>query len=133
MPAHSTPADETKRPRILVVDDDASMLILLPKILVRKGFDVSVAGDADAAEKALERDEFDAVVVDLQMPGRDGFSLAGVVRQRWPGTKIIFVSAYDSDAMRKKAALLGVEAFLAKPVGVEELIQHLKSSKAANG
>ena len=133
MPADSPLSDAIERQRILVVDDDPSMLILLPKVLVRKGFAVSVAASADAAEKILEQGPFDAVVVDLQMPGRDGFSLAAAIRQRWPELRILVVSAYDSDAMRKKAAVLGVEAFLAKPVGVEELVHHLRSARAPNG
>ena len=133
MPADSPSSDAIERQRILVVDDDPSMLILLPKVLVRKGFDVSVAGSADAAEKILEKGPFDAAIVDLQMPGRDGFSLVAAIRHRWPELRILVVSAYDSDAMRKKAAVLGVEAFLAKPVGVEELVHHLRSARAPNG
>ena len=133
MPTDSPPSDATERQRILVVDDDPSMLILLPKVLVRKGFDVFVASDADAAEKILEKEPCDAAIVDLQMPGRDGFSLVTAIRHRWPELRIVVVSAYDSDAMRRKAAVLGVEAFLAKPVGVEELVHHLRSAKAPNG
>ena len=132
MPATTAP-EGTKQLRVLIVDDDPSMLILLPKVLRRKGFDVAAAEDADIAELVLEKTQFDAVILDVQMPGRDGFSLVGAIRQRWPEVKIIFVSAYDSDSMRKRAALMGVEVFLAKPVGVEELILHLRKPKAENG
>ena len=133
MPPNNDPPDGAKRTRILIVDDDPSMLVLLPKILARRGFDPATAADADGAEKVLEGESFEAVVMDLQMPARDGFSLAEAVRKRWPDTRIIFVSAYDSEAMRRKAMSLGADAFLAKPIGVEELISHLRSPKVATG
>jgi len=117
--------DKGKPLRILLVDDDASMLVLLPKILARRGFEVVVAGDADAAERALEAGPVDVLVADVQLPGRDGLSLAMSVQKRWPTVRIIFVSAFDVDALRKRAEVLGVTAFLSKPIGVEELIGHL--------
>jgi CheY-like chemotaxis protein len=116
----------TKTHRILLVDDDPSMLTLLPRILVRKGFEVQVAGDADEAERVLEKDKFDAVVIDVQLPDRDGFSLAVAIHERWPALRIVFVTAFDSDATRKKAEDLGAGAFLTKPIGVDELIGHLR-------
>ena len=128
MPVKTATPDRgpTKRPqRILLVDDDPFMLTLLPRILARKGFEVYVAGDADTAERALEKLQVDAVVADVQLPGRDGFSLAIAIQQRWPTVKIVFVTAFDIDAFRKRAEVLGVRAFLSKPVRIEELIQHL--------
>ena len=133
MSPDNDPPDGAKGQRILVVDDDPSMLILLPKVLARRGFDVETAGDADTAEKLLEAGGFGVVIADLQMPVRDGFSLAAAVRKRWHDTRIIFVSAYDSEAMKRKALSLGADAFLAKPIGVEELIAHLRSPKVATG
>jgi len=115
-----------KTHRILLVDDDSSMLALLPRILARKGFKVQVAADADAAERVLEGAEFDAIVIDVQLPGRDGFALAVVIHERWPALRIVFVTAFDSDASRKKAEALGAGAFLTKPIGVDELILHLR-------
>ncbi len=118
------------RKRVLLVDDDASMRILLPRILARRGFDVSVAKDADDAEKTLASRDFDAVVLDVQMPGLDGISLAKVVRTRWPDIEIIIVSAFDSESTRKRAADAGVKAFLPKPIGVEDLIGCLQNHDA---
>jgi DNA-binding response OmpR family regulator len=111
--------------RILLVDDDASMLILLPRILRRRGFDVIVASDADSAERELEKAAVDFIVADIQLPGRDGISLAAAVRKRWPSVKIVFVSAFDADALRARAQALGPVAFFSKPIGVDELVAHL--------
>jgi DNA-binding response OmpR family regulator len=111
--------------RILVVDDDSAMLVLLPRILSRRGFEVVVASDADSAERQLESATVDFVVADVQLPGRDGFSLAVAIRKRWPAVKILFVSAFDMDNLRKRAQDLGIIAFLSKPIGVDELVAYL--------
>ena len=126
MPGAGPTQREKAVQRVLLVDDDVSMRALLPRILLRKGFEVHAAADADAAEQLLEKEAFDAVVVDLQMPGRDGFALVSAVQRRWPSVRVIIVSAFDSDATRRRAATLQVHGFLAKPVGVEELVLCLR-------
>ena len=97
-----------ERGRILIVDDNENMRRLLGDILAPK-HDVVLAGDGAAARAHLEESEFDVVLTDVRMPGLDGFELAKLLKERWPLTEIVVMTAYASipsavEAMRRGAA-----------------------------
>ncbi len=80
--------------RILVVDDDASFLGLAAELLAARGFDVlAMATDADQALAATTRECPDGILLDINMPGRDGFATAAALSQRCPSARIVLTSA----------------------------------------
>jgi DNA-binding response OmpR family regulator len=107
-------------PRILLVDDDPSLRVVLADQLAADGFDVSTARDADEAVRRLEAGWPDLVVLDLMMPGRDGLALAREVKER-ADLPIIVLSAID--AADSKAELLDAvaEDYITKPYHYPEL------------
>ncbi|MEE2672341.1 MAG: response regulator, partial [Myxococcota bacterium] len=80
--------------RILVVDDEQSMQEFLEIFLRREGFDVTTVGDVDSAVIAVEADDFDLVITDIQMPGRTGLDLLREIKQRSPETLVLMITAF---------------------------------------
>ena len=82
--------------RILVVDDETSMQEFLEILLRREGHDVVVCGSADEAVVALESDDFDLVLSDIQMPGMTGLELLDHVKDASPETLLVLITAYGT-------------------------------------
>jgi PAS domain S-box-containing protein len=110
--------------RMLVVDDDDGVRESVADILRADGGDVTCAGDAEAAIRALEAQPFDLVLSDVVMPGMDGYELFIEVRRRWPRTQVALMTAfyYDTDHIIKRSRMQGLEGVIfKKPVDPERL------------
>ncbi len=105
----------------MVVDDDAETLALLREIIAKEGYQVAVAGNAEAALAQVSDEQPDVVVTDLNMPGMDGLALLAELRTRTPDTLVILATAYGS----LKTAVDGIKAgafdYLSKPFIVDEI------------
>ena len=113
------------RGRVLVVDDNSIAQTIASHALRRQSFEVECAGDGRLAFQAASRGRFDVILMDLQMPGWDGFKTVEQIRQL-PGyreTPIIAVTANCSDDYRARCVRCGMQDFLAKPVRTRELVQ----------
>ncbi len=108
-------------PRILVVDDERSMQEFLEIFLRREGFEVVTAGDADSALLAIEADDFDLVITDIQMPGKTGLDLLREVRERSPDTLVLMITAFASTDTAISAMKQGAYDYITKPFKVEEI------------
>ena len=111
---------------LLVVDDDDRLRELLRQFLARAGFRVSVAQDAAAARKMLGLLAFDLLVVDVMMPGEDGFSLTRWVRARNP-TPILILTARGEPGDRIEGLSIGADDYLAKPFEPQELLLRIEA------
>ncbi|MDX9819925.1 MAG: response regulator, partial [Desulfococcus multivorans] len=81
--------------KILVVDDDAMVVESCRRILKAEGATVHWAEDADKAIAVLRGEgDFDMVLTDIKMPGRDGFELIRVIKEKFPGTAILMMTGY---------------------------------------
>jgi two-component system phosphate regulon response regulator OmpR len=105
---------------LLVVDDDDRIRELLKEYLSRGGYRVTAAAGAEAARKLLDTLAFDLLVLDVMMPGEDGFSLARWVRSRGP-TPILMLTARGDAGDRIEGLALGADDYLAKPFEPQEL------------
>jgi DNA-binding response OmpR family regulator len=110
--------------RILVVDDDPGIGLMLTKALARHGFLVDAATSADEALEKSESATYDAALVDLVMPGRDGKDLAETLRRRFPGLPIGLLTAYSHSPLIPAFEKSGMAVFK-KPVLIEELVEFL--------
>ncbi len=113
------------RGRVLVVDDNSIAQTIASHALRRQSFEVECAGDGRLALQAASKIRFDVILMDLQMPGWDGFETVEQIRQL-PGyreTPIIAVTANCSDDYRARSVRCGMQDFLAKPVRTRDLVQ----------
>ena len=117
----------TRRPedaRILFVDDDPGMRTLVTMNLESEGFVVSTAEDGNAGLDAAERLHPDLVVLDVMMPGRDGFEVLAEMRAR-PGTEdipVVLLTAKATDADVWKGWSAGADYYMTKPFKAEDLL-----------
>jgi len=114
------------RPRILIVDDDALMRDWLREVLEGQNMDVVVASDAQVAIEACVKQEFDAAILDIMMPGCSGVDLLAVLRERCPETPIVMMTAYASVETAVNSLRGGAFDYLAKPLHPDMLIASLQ-------
>ncbi|MGH2458003.1 MAG: response regulator, partial [Chloroflexota bacterium] len=91
-------ADDRERPSILIVEDNPANLILVQAVLQRAGFRTDLARDADEAAARLEASRPDLILMDIQLPGRDGLALTGEIKGN-PETASIPIIALTAHAM----------------------------------
>lgn len=120
--------------RLLVVDDEQSILFAMCEYLEHRGFRVDGASSPAEADALLARDEYDAVVADLRLSSADaagGLRLLRRVRERRPATRTVLLTAYGSPEVEAEARRLGVDALLAKSHGLEEVAALVQTLTAA--
>ena len=110
--------------RILLVDDHAVVRRGIKSILVDQlhGAEVEEAGSGDEALAALTR-PFDAVVLDLSMPGRSGFDLLAEVKHRWPKLPVLIMSLHAEEHFAVRALRAGASGYLTKAAAPEALVE----------
>jgi DNA-binding response OmpR family regulator len=113
------------RPAVLLVDDDATLLSALSRHLGREGFAVRTAGSGQAALGALAQSWPALVVVDLMMPGMDGFELSQRIK-RTADLPIIVLSAVDADETKVDALQHFAEDYVVKPFSPDELVARIQ-------
>ncbi len=127
--APTTHGDAARR-HLLVVDDDDRIRDLLKEYLARRGFRVSTAADAAAARRLLAALRFDLLVVDVMMPGEDGFSLTRWLRGRAGeagSAPVLILTARGQPDDRIEGLRLGADDYLAKPFEPQELLLRIEA------
>ena len=122
---HSPP----ERPRVLVIEDDLQVVQGVASGLRRAGFDVSIAMDGDEGAHRVLSEPFDAVVLDLMLPGRDGHAVLEAMSGR-VSVPVIVLSARSELSARLRSFQLGAVDFVPKPFWIEELVARLRSRLA---
>ncbi len=125
----SGPGEQPVADRILIVDDDDALRESLELVLAAEGHEVLTAPDADAALARLEREEVDAILCDLRMPGLDGMELLPQLMRRLPGVPVILMSAYGSSDLAVEAMQRGAYDYLAKPFQPSEVLLTLRKAR----
>jgi len=117
----------TDATRILVVEDDRNIVDLIRANLSVRGYDVVVSDDGTKVLWMLEVERPDLVILDLMLPGADGFELCREIRERSP-VGIIVVSARRGEHDKVSALNLGADDYITKPFGVEELLARITAT-----
>jgi DNA-binding response OmpR family regulator len=112
--------------KILVVEDEAPTATALKRGLGEEGYAVDVAPDARAANNAVQVNEYDGIVLDVRLPGGDGFDLCRQWREAGMTTPILFLTACDDVADRVRGLDLGGDDYLVKPFAFEELLARVR-------
>lgn len=115
----------TDPPRVLVADDDDEMRKMLATLLRRQGFDVQSASNGqEVVDRLAATDEApDVLITDMRMPGISGMHLIQWVRERFPGTQVILITAFGDRRTHARAAELGAAAVFDKPFDFNDLLQ----------
>ena len=108
--------------QILAVDDDAIVRDLIVDLLDEAGFEVRAVESTDAALAAIEERDFDLVLTDLQMPGKDGLELLSTLRELRPDTPVILMTAFGSIQTAVRAMRAGALDYVTKPFEAETLL-----------
>ncbi len=114
-----------KPAKLLIVDDDERVRDLLRRYLGQEGFDVLVAEDGRAMNRLMGRERFDAIVLDLMLPGEDGLSLLRRMRAANDATPVIMLTAKGEDIDRILGLEMGADDYLPKPFNPRELLARL--------
>ncbi len=108
------------RGRILIVDDKENMRALLRDILAPQ-HDVVLAADGLAARTDLETKHFEVVLTDVRMPGLDGFELVRLVKEQWPMTEVVMMTAFGSIPSAVEAMRQGAYDYIQKPFDPDDV------------
>lgn len=114
--------------RLLLVDDDASVRGLLRCLLVRQGHSCSEAGSGTEALEMLKYSTFDAVIIDLRMPGMDGLELLGAIRESHEDLPVLVATGSHESRDAVQTLKLGADEYVHKPFDAAELSRALSSA-----
>ena len=112
--------------RILIVDDEPSITEFVSYAMQKEGYLTEVASNGEDALEQIESDHFDLFILDIMLPGIDGYELCRRIRAKMT-TPILFLSARDSELNKVVGLELGADDYLAKPFGVRELIARVRA------
>ena len=112
--------------RILVIEDERDLNLLIKKRLKDEGYSVDSAYDGEEAIDYLESADYDLLIVDIMMPKKDGLSLISELRAKKRSTPAIFLSAKDTIEDRVKGLDAGADDYLVKPFAFEELLARIR-------
>jgi two-component system OmpR family response regulator len=113
--------------RLLVVDDEPNIRELLAASLRYAGFDVVVAADGSEALRAAARHDPDLVLLDVMMPGVDGFEVVRRMRGEGRDVPVLFLTARDSTHDKVTGLTLGGDDFVTKPFSLEEVVARIRA------
>ncbi len=120
--SHEDTGERATACRILVVDDDADLRVLLSREISDRGHEVVAAVDSAQAMEEMDRGDFDVVFTDIKMPGMDGMDLAKWVKRTRPDTEVIVMTGYGSPDIAITVEWLGAFGYLFKPFGEMDLV-----------
>jgi DNA-binding response OmpR family regulator len=113
--------------RVLLIEDDRKAARLLSKGLQEEGFVVDVAATGEGGEEQAALNEYDLVILDWLLPGRDGLTVCRALRASGNSTPIIMLTARDSVADRVSGLGTGADDYLTKPFAFDELLARIRA------
>jgi two-component system alkaline phosphatase synthesis response regulator PhoP len=114
-------------PRLLLVEDEPGLVMTLTDRLMAEGYDVEDAGDADTALRTATTGRFDAILLDVMLPGGNGFDICRTLRQRGIDTPILMLTARGQVVDKVVGLKLGADDYLVKPFDMSELLARVEA------
>lgn len=120
---------------VLVVDDEPNIALSLEYLMREQGFEVRVVNDGDAAIAAMRSAVPDVVLLDVMMPGKDGYEICQLIRAtpEWSQVRVIMLTAKGRSIEQEKGLALGADDYVTKPFStraVVERVQHYMNDRA---
>ena len=116
--------------KVLLVDDEKEFLEIMSERMEARGMKVTTATTAGQALSIIEKESFDAIVMDFQMPGMDGMEALKLIKDKKPELQIILLTGYANVEKTVEAMKVGATDFLEKPADIEALSKKIKKAKA---
>lgn len=116
--------------KVLLVDDEEDFIKTLSQRLEMRGLKVTAATRGEDAVSLAEKQSFDAIVIDLAMPGMDGLETLKLIKENNPDAEIVMLSGQGTVKASTEAMKLGAEDFLEKPVNMAELLEKIDELKS---
>jgi len=113
--------------RVLVIEDEQKMADLIKRGLEEEGMKIQVAYDGESGLAAAKSADFELIVLDLGLPGRNGLEIAHEMRAAGLKTQILILTAQDSTEMKVKGLDIGADDYLTKPFAFAELLARLRA------
>jgi two-component system OmpR family response regulator len=123
----STVKDKPAGARLLVVDDEPTIRELLAGSLRFAGYDVCTAADGTEAVRAAAGSRPDLILLDVMMPGRDGFEVLDLIRGNSPDVPVIFLTARGEVTDRVTGFALGADDYVSKPFSLDEVLGRIRA------
>ena len=113
---------------ILVADDEPNIVLSLEFLLKQAGFRVRTVADGEAALAAIAQEPPDLVLLDVMIPGRDGYAVCQAIRSNpaWRDVRIIMLTAKGGEIQREKGLSLGADEYVTKPFSTRELVDRVR-------
>jgi DNA-binding response OmpR family regulator len=113
---------------ILIVDDEPNIVIPLQFLMEKNGYQTLVAQSGEEALEAVSKYSPDLVLLDIMLPGIDGFEVCEIVKlnPEWKHIKIIFLTAKGRDVDIAKGMVLGADEYIAKPFSNKQIVESVK-------
>lgn len=112
--------------KILVVDDEESVRIILKQMLEQGGYSAEVASDGAEALDKLKADNYHMIITDINMPGMDGVELLKKSKELFPKLPVIFVTGFGKDKIILQAMKLGLSNYIEKPFKMDDVLKIVK-------
>ncbi|MCD6453480.1 MAG: response regulator [Dehalococcoidales bacterium] len=115
-----------RRTRILVVDDDHDVRQMLKRTLELEGYDVYTAASGNSALRSLTKHKPDLIMLDIIMPGLDGYQVLDLIRQR-SDVPVIMVTGIHQETSLEKTLNIGADDYVTKPFYTKELLARIEA------
>jgi DNA-binding response OmpR family regulator len=111
--------------QVLIVDDEPNIIVPLQFLMEQNGYEVIVADTGEAAMAALSANQPDLILLDIMLPGMDGYQVCQTIRAKsqWREIKIIFISAMGRDVDVAKGLALAADAYITKPFAIADVVE----------
>ena len=112
---------------VLVVDDEANILLSLEFLMKKAGYEVRLARDGEEALAEIGKARPDLVLLDVMMPKRNGFEVCEAIRanSEWRAVRVILLTAKGRDIEREKGLALGADDYITKPFSTREVVERV--------
>jgi DNA-binding response OmpR family regulator len=119
----------TEKKKVLAVDDEPNILMSIEFILEMEGYEVHIARDGEEALEVAGRVRPDLILLDVNMPLKDGYEVCRILRERelLAGTKVIMLTAKGQTLERKKGLEVGADEYVTKPFSADELLEKIRT------
>ena len=116
--------------KVLLVDDEKDFLDIMAERMEARGMDISTANSAEDALEMVQKESYDAIVMDLMMPEMDGFKALKLFKETKPEVQVILLTANVPEEKRVEAIKLGAMDVIEKPADLNLLTQKIEKAKA---
>ncbi len=117
--------------KVLIVDDEKDFLEAMGERISARGMDVTTSSSAEDALAKIDKETYDAIILDFQMPGMDGIETLKAIKARKPELQIILLTGHASVQKSVEAMKEGALDYIEKPADLDELTQKIKEAQAS--